>query len=106
MDRTEDEMRRDLLLLGATLLGVALGHVLRARARPQPASQEAEATAAMSVPALVAAAGLSGRIGDAVGLDGDDLPVRIGLAVATGAALTYFADSLAQMAPGLLPARR
>lgn len=126
---TRDD-KRDLVMIGASLLGVAVGGILddlRSDAKPasdpsaDPAGSRAgvpiatdaagvtapePATVARSLPlvnapALLTAATLSRRIGEQAGLAPDRLWLNALVAFGVGACLTYFADSVARFLPGL-----
>ena len=98
MDRS---IRGDLVIIGAGLLGVAVGHFLKSRREPenQPAAKVEPQT--VTVPSLLAAAGLSRQLSDRLHVADDDLWRRAGLTFATSAALTFFSDSVSRFLPGV-----
>ena len=125
------EDKRDLVMIGASLLGVAVGGILddlRGDAKPSPAPRpdsadpspsstggpaaddaaKAEAWGGrsgslVSAPALLTAATLSRRLGEQAGLAPDRLWLNALIAFGVGACLTYFADSVTRFVPGLRP---
>jgi hypothetical protein len=87
------------VVLGACLVGVAVGHLLRGA--DEAAELADTETMTITGSSLVAAAGLSSRLADVLDLDTSDLLVHGLLAFGTATALTYFAESLGGLLPGL-----
>lgn len=96
MDR---RVRDDLVMIGAGLLGVAVGHFLKSRQAPEgPPAAKAELQA-VTLPSLLAASGLSHRLGDRLHVADDETWQRAALTFATSAALIYFSDHLGRFLP-------
>ncbi len=113
------EDKRDLVLVGASLLGIAVGGILddlQAGTKPTEDSSDdsgqdesddvgetagsGSSRALISVPALMTATSLSRRLGEQAGWRADRLWSQALLAFCVGAALTYFADGIRRWIPG------
>ncbi len=96
------EMREQLVVVVASLLGVILGQVLRGKTTSE-SQRETDAFPTIGMPTLAATPGLAHIAGEVIGVDDDNLRSQAVLAFATGVTLTYFADVIGQRLPSVLP---
>ncbi len=97
MDR---ETSRDLVVMGAAVLGVAIGHALRSRAEPQERESGGRAEPpAMIVPSVIGSMAVSKRVATTLPIEADEVVVHAAVAAAVGAALAYFSHGLGRLGP-------
>ena len=96
--------KRDIAIIGASLLGVVVGSILDERRRgdkPRVPDEEAGTQPLINLPALMTASTISRKIGDSAGVSEQSILRQALVAFCTGLALTYFADVVRQFLPGL-----
>lgn len=97
MDR---ETRRDLLVMGAGLLGVAVGYAVRSyvESEESPAEKRPDRHA-MIVPSVLGSMAVSNRLGTILPIDDDDVYVHAIVAAGVGAVLSYSARGFGKLGP-------
>jgi hypothetical protein len=94
----DNETRRDMILLGCAVGGIAIGAVLRHRRRGDPI--DLTELLGGSIAAAGAAVALAARLADTVGLDKRDERARGLLTFGAAAGLSLMGDRLSDIIPG------
>lgn len=95
MDRAT---RRDIVLIGASLLGAAAGYALAPQGRDAK-SEGALERQHVTMPAVMAGSGLAIRIGNSLPLEEDESVVRAALAFALAGSIVYLAHRYGRTVP-------
>ena len=97
--------KRDIAVIGASLLGVITGSILdelhRDDKKGAGVADLENMDPLISLPALMTVSTISSKIGDSAGVPEQSILRQALVAFVTALALTYFADAARQYLPGL-----